>query len=237
MSVAKEIQRLEELHLTGALSDEEFAEAKAGVLAGGTDISPQAAQDRLKWPQIGCGYVVGLILLAVAYFALSSHTGRGILFLCSGLVFIISTLETIARLTHVPARVVHAVFWLLPFFGALLTNPDQSTLEQTARQNILRNTVIADLPQKAAEAVLAKTSYEVTNYYLFSIGTVRSGVGIGGAKLKVETIGAYGHWWFELLEKPLFEQIRSQLEEEAITSPPTISQSGSRSAPRSLPAP
>ena len=218
MNVPQEIQKLEELLLTGALTDAEFAEAKAGLLAGGADASRQSLQDRLKWPQIGCGYILSLALLAVALLAFAPTTGRWVLLLFSGLVFIISTLETIARLIHVPARVVHAVFWGLPVFGALLTNPNQAQLELAVRQNILRNTVIADLPEKAAEAVLAKTSYEVRNYYLFSAGTVRSGLGIGGAKLKVEVLGAFGVWWLELLERPLFEQMRSQFVEEDVTS-------------------
>ncbi|MCY2988936.1 MAG: hypothetical protein NTY19_13855 [Planctomycetota bacterium] len=222
MNVDQEIQKLEELLLSGALSEKEFAEAKAGLLldamAKGADASHQSQQDRLKWPQIGCGYIISLALLAIALLAFAPTTGRWILLLFSGLVFTISTLETIARLIHVPARVVHAVFWILPLFGALLTNPDQAQLEQTTRQSILRDSVIAGVPENLANAVLARNSYEVKNYYLFSFGTVKSGVGIGGPRIKVEVFGAFGVWWLALLEKPLFEQIRSQFVEENASS-------------------
>lgn len=49
MAISDELQKLEELHRTGALSDEEFAKAKASVLAG----AAQAAAAGVSGAQAG----------------------------------------------------------------------------------------------------------------------------------------------------------------------------------------
>ena len=52
MSVAEEIKRLHELHQAGALSDEEFAQAKARLLQQGGDSSaPGQSPNRLRRSQ------------------------------------------------------------------------------------------------------------------------------------------------------------------------------------------
>lgn len=48
MSDSEELGRLADLHQRGALSDEEFARAKARVLAGGAGFAEAAALNRLR---------------------------------------------------------------------------------------------------------------------------------------------------------------------------------------------
>jgi hypothetical protein len=50
MSIADELRKLEELRRSGALSDEEFAQAKAAVLGGTSRADVSAGQDRSLFP-------------------------------------------------------------------------------------------------------------------------------------------------------------------------------------------
>lgn len=88
---------------------------------------------------------------------------------------------------------------------AFLTNPDRASLEKVCRDNMKENSANDGVLKKLAGAVLVETTFERKNYYVFSLGTIKSRVRMGGPQVEVEVLGAFGHWWFELLNTPLYE--------------------------------
>lgn len=108
---------------------------------------------------------------------------------------------------------VHAIVrvpWFFLFLvsivlAAYVTNPDQASLEAICRENIERNQADAGFLERVATGALLDISYKRKDFYVFSIGTVESTTRIGGPKVTVEVLGTFGHWWFELLDTPLYE--------------------------------
>ena len=89
---------------------------------------------------------------------------------------------------------------------AFVTNPDRASLEKTCRENMAQNRAKVGMLEKLAADALLDVSYERKDYYLFSIGTVKARVRLGGPQVDIEVFGAFGRWWFELLDTPLLEK-------------------------------
>jgi hypothetical protein len=79
MELADEIRRLKELHDEGALTDDEFSQAKAALLDGGTDASLRTAwgQDRSddgfgvaakRWVNFQIAIIIVGLALALVFF-------------------------------------------------------------------------------------------------------------------------------------------------------------------------
>ncbi len=88
---------------------------------------------------------------------------------------------------------------------AFVTNPDRASLEKACRENMAENRAKVGMLEKLAADALLDVSYERKDYYLFSIGTVKARVRLGGPQVDIEVFGAFGRWWFELLDTPLHE--------------------------------
>ncbi len=156
MNIPEEIQKLQELHSKGALTDEEFSKAKSAVIAGqSTPVvspTPAPAEPPRRW-KLPWGLMILSTILLVAFF----------------------------------------------------TNPDRASLEKTWRENREKNRAKAGMLEKLAEDALVDVSFERRNYYLFSIGTAKVRVRLGGPEQEVEILGAFGRWWLELPNSPLDE--------------------------------
>ncbi len=92
------------------------------------------------------------------------------------------------------------------FAAAYFTNPDQASLEKVCRETMEKNKAKAGMLENLAANAFLDVSFERKNYYLFSVGTIRSRVHLVRTQVDIEVLGAFGRWWFELLETPLYQK-------------------------------
>ena len=92
---------------------------------------------------------------------------------------------------------------------AFFTNPDTNSLATASKKKMeegrLKDSVTSSITSRIAAAVLLDTRYERKNYYVFSIGVVTHRLRLGGPEVKIELLGAFGHWWFEFVDTPLYD--------------------------------
>jgi hypothetical protein len=143
MSVADELHKLKQLHETGAISDEEFATAKARVLDGsgagqwGTSASGQVPraniaasveQDTRQWAMLLhfsmlLGFVVplaGLIAPIVIWQVKKSelpeideHGKNAVNWIISGFIYALACIPLVFVLVGIPLLIVLGVLWII----------------------------------------------------------------------------------------------------------------------------
>ncbi len=81
---------------------------------------------------------------------------------------------------------------------AYFTNPDTDSLKKTVQETWDKNMQDAELLEWVVGETMVEVSCQRDDYYLFSIGTIKSQLRFGGPNVEVQVIGAFGRWWFEL---------------------------------------